>query len=112
MDPATEGVWDLYRVKKQMINSATVIAEQVCLIDDLAISCCVVLTHAALSVASRGRGSQGQQDWQGGRSPGVVVTKQACVITSVLIVLHCSGHVMTFWLSPCRTLLVFRVSAQ
>jgi hypothetical protein len=39
MDPATEGVWDLYRVKKQMINSATVIAEQVRLLDGVASTC-------------------------------------------------------------------------
>jgi T-complex protein 1 subunit zeta len=35
MDPATEGIWDLYRVKKQMINSATVIAEQLLLVDEV-----------------------------------------------------------------------------
>jgi T-complex protein 1 subunit zeta len=33
MDPATEGVWDLYRVKKQILNSAVVVAQQLLLVD-------------------------------------------------------------------------------
>ena len=35
MDPATEGVWDIYRVKKQILNSAVVVAQQLLLVDQV-----------------------------------------------------------------------------
>jgi len=35
MDPAAEGVWDVYRVKRQILTSATMIAEQLLLVDEI-----------------------------------------------------------------------------
>ena len=35
MDPASEGVWDLYRCKRQCLHSATVLAQQLLLIDEM-----------------------------------------------------------------------------
>lgn len=35
MDPPTEGVWDLYRCKRQVLHSATVLAQQLLLIDEI-----------------------------------------------------------------------------
>jgi T-complex protein 1 subunit zeta len=35
MDPETEGIWDCYRVKRQMLHSATVIAQQLLLVDEI-----------------------------------------------------------------------------
>lgn len=35
MDPVTEGVWDLYKVKKQILNSAVVVAQQLLLVDQV-----------------------------------------------------------------------------
>eukprot|EP01121_Diplochlamys_sp_Union-15-3_P002512 TRINITY_DN1221_c0_g2_i3.p1 TRINITY_DN1221_c0_g2~~TRINITY_DN1221_c0_g2_i3.p1 ORF type:complete len:545 (+),score=117.49 TRINITY_DN1221_c0_g2_i3:22-1656(+) len=35
MDPAVEGIWDNYRVKRQLIQSASVIASQLLLVDEI-----------------------------------------------------------------------------
>ena len=35
MDPAVVGVWDNYRVKHQMLDSAAVIASQLLLVDEV-----------------------------------------------------------------------------
>jgi T-complex protein 1 subunit zeta len=35
MDPAAEGVWDIYRVKRQILTSATVVAQQLLLVDEI-----------------------------------------------------------------------------
>ncbi len=35
MDPPTEGVWDLYRAKRQILHSATVLAAQLLLVDEV-----------------------------------------------------------------------------
>lgn len=35
MDPAVEGVWDLYRAKRQILHSATVLASQLLLVDEI-----------------------------------------------------------------------------
>ena len=35
MDPESEGVWDLYRSKRQIIHSATVLAQQLLLVDEV-----------------------------------------------------------------------------
>ena len=35
MNPATAGIWDNYRVKRQLINSCTVIAGNLLLVDEV-----------------------------------------------------------------------------
>lgn len=35
MDPVTEGVWDLYRAKRQTLHSSTVLASQLLLVDEV-----------------------------------------------------------------------------
>eukprot|EP01120_Amphizonella_sp_Union-15-10_P002377 TRINITY_DN1256_c0_g1_i1.p1 TRINITY_DN1256_c0_g1~~TRINITY_DN1256_c0_g1_i1.p1 ORF type:complete len:535 (-),score=112.22 TRINITY_DN1256_c0_g1_i1:61-1665(-) len=35
IDPASEGIWDNYRVKRQLLNSSTVIATQLLLVDEI-----------------------------------------------------------------------------
>jgi T-complex protein 1 subunit zeta len=35
MDPQAEGVWDNYRVKRQLIQSASVVATQLLLVDEI-----------------------------------------------------------------------------
>jgi T-complex protein 1 subunit zeta len=35
MDPPSEGVWDLYRAKRQILHSATVLAAQLLLVDEV-----------------------------------------------------------------------------
>ncbi len=35
MDPQAEGVWDNYRVKRQLLQSASVVATQLLLVDEI-----------------------------------------------------------------------------
>jgi len=35
MDPQVEGVWDNYRVKRQLLQSASVVASQLLLVDEI-----------------------------------------------------------------------------
>ncbi len=35
MDPEAEGVWDNYRVKRQMVQSAAVVSTQLLLVDEI-----------------------------------------------------------------------------
>ncbi len=53
MDPTAEGVWDIYRVKRQILTSATMIAQQLLLVDE---------------ILKAGKG--GGKEAQGGGGPG------------------------------------------
>jgi T-complex protein 1 subunit zeta len=35
LDPAAEGIWDNYRVKRQLLHSSTVLASQLLLVDEI-----------------------------------------------------------------------------
>ena len=62
MDPALEGVWDSYRVVRQMLNSASTIAQQLLLVDEI--------IKAGKAPAAGGGGGPGGPGGPGGMPMG------------------------------------------